>query len=280
MSSPFSRDKLFEIARTLPPGPKVLAKLSMLLQELNVGLDEVAEHIKVDSALSARIVRMSNSVVYGGRSIGAIDEAVTRVGFREVHRLVGFVTTDRLNDRDLPFYQIDAHFMREHMLFTAVAAEALADYCDIDPHQAYTAGLLRTLGMLVLDRTAEHLTGCDVYDHGKYGHFLGWEAINFGLPNTEVSAMILEDWRFPQGIIDGIREHYLTKSSDYDNRMACLINVAGLSVAEASLTLPGDRRHWELNQRNLDALGITEDVRAMASGRALYRFNKLRAVVS
>ncbi len=252
----------------------------MLLQELNVGLDEVAEHIKVDSALSARIVRMSNSVIYGGRSIGAIDEAVTRVGFREVHRLVGFVTTDRLNDRNLRFYQVDAHFMREHMLFTAVAAEALADFCDIDPHQAYTAGLLRTLGMLVLDRTAEHLTACDTYDHGKYGHYLGWEAINFGLPNTEVSAMILEDWRFPQAIIDGIREHYLTKASDYENPMACLINVAGMSVAQASLTLPGDRRHWELTQRKLDALGITEDMREMASNRAAYRFNKLRAVVA
>ena len=252
----------------------------MLLQEINVGLDEVAEHIKVDSALSARIVRMSNSVVYGGRSIGAIDEAVTRVGFREVHRLVGFVTMDRLNDRNLRFYQIDAHFMREHMLFTAIAAEALADFCDIDPHQAYTAGLLRTLGMLVLDRTAEHLTACEPYDHGKFGHFLGWEAINFGLPNTEVASMILEDWRFPQIIVDGIKEHYLTSKSDYDNKLACLLNIAGLSVAEANLTLPGDRRHWEINQRKLDALGITADVREMAASRAQYRFNKLRTVVS
>ena len=280
MSNPFSRDKLFQIARGLPPGAKVLARLSTLLEELNVGLDEVAEHIKVDSALSARIVRMSNSIVYGGHSIGAIDEAVTRVGFREVHRLVGFVTTDRLTDRNLAFYQTTAVYMREHMLFTAIAAEALADFCDIDPHQAYTAGLLRPLGMLVLDRAAEHMTACDPYDHGKFGHYLGWEAVNFGLPNTEVAVLILQDWRFPRSIVDGIRSHYLTKAADYENRMACLLNLAGLAVAEAGLTLPGDRRHWELDPRKLDALDMTEEVREMAADRARERFNRLRTVVS
>ncbi|MFA5265584.1 MAG: HDOD domain-containing protein, partial [Opitutaceae bacterium] len=93
-TSVLTREKLFEIARTLPAAPRVLASLGDLLQDANVGLDEVANLIKRDAALAARIIRMSNSIVYGGKGglrIGAIEEAVNRVGFSEVYRLVGMV---------------------------------------------------------------------------------------------------------------------------------------------------------------------------------------------
>jgi len=76
--------------------------------------------IKRDAALAARIIRISNSVVYGGGGgvrIGAIEEAVNRVGFSEVYRLVGLVTSDRLAERPLIFYGVEAEPLREHMLF-------------------------------------------------------------------------------------------------------------------------------------------------------------------
>jgi HD-like signal output (HDOD) protein len=275
-SSSFSRERLFEIARSLPAAPKVLARLGALIQDLNTGLDEIAELIKMDPALSARIVRMSNSIVYGGRSIGDIEEAVNRVGFREVHRLVGVVTTERLSDRFLRFYGLEPQRMREHMLCTAISAEALADNCNIPPHSAYIAGLLRPLGMLVLDRAAEHLTACEPYDHGKFGAYMPWEGICFGLPNTEVASMLLHDWRFPSDICDGVREHYLNHEDYLGNRMAVLLNLAGSIVAEQGLTLPGDRSFWQVDAGKLNALGITEDLRQHSLRRAEYRFTLLR----
>jgi len=279
-TSSFSRERLFEIARSLPAAPKVLERLGALIQDLNTGLDEIAELIKMDPALSARIVRMSNSVVYGGRSIGNIEEAVNRVGFREVHRLVGIVTTERLTDRFLRFYGLEPQRMREHMLCTAIAAEALADNCDIPPHAAYIAGLLRPLGMLVLDRAAEHLTACEPYEHGRFGAYMPWEGICFGLANTEVASLVLHDWRFPSDIVDGIREHYLTHEDDLGNRMAVLLNLAGSIVAEEGMTLPGDRRFWQVDAMKLGALGINEDLRRHSAMRAEYRFNLLRGSLS
>ena len=47
-----------------------------LVKDVNIGLDEVADLIKRDVALTARIIRISNSVVYGGGlRIGAIEDA-------------------------------------------------------------------------------------------------------------------------------------------------------------------------------------------------------------
>ena len=276
-SSALTRDSIFQIARTLPATPKVLAGLGELFHDINVGLDEVANLIKRDVALTARIIRISNSVVYGGSiRIGALEEALNRVGFSEVHRLVGLITSNLLADRPLVYYGVEAEPLREHMLFTALACEALADECGIDSRNAYTIGLMRTIGILVLDRVAERLPQIPPYDHARLGGYPVWEGIAFGISNSEVAAMVLNDWRFPPEIVGAVREHYLLRPEDYDNRLACLLNVAGRVVAEAGHTLPGDRRYWELSPRKLEIVGLREDQVHSAGERARTAFERLR----
>jgi HD-like signal output (HDOD) protein len=277
-SSALTRDSIFQIARTLPATPKVLAGLGELFHDINVGLDEVANLIKRDVALTARIIRISNSVVYGGSiRIGALEEALNRVGFSEVHRLVGLITSNLLADRPLIYYGVEAEPLREHMLFTALACEALADECGIDSRNAYTIGLMRTIGILVLDRVAERLPQIPTYDHARLGGYPVWEGIVFGLSNSEVAAMVLTEWRFPPEIVRAVREHYLLRPEDYDNQLACLLNVAGRVVAEAGHTLPGDRRYWELSPRKLEIVGLREDQVHNAGERARTAFERLRA---
>jgi HD-like signal output (HDOD) protein len=277
-SSALTRDSIFQIARTLPATPKVLAGLGELFHDINVGLDEVANLIKRDVALTARIIRISNSVVYGGSiRIGALEEALNRVGFSEVHRLVGLITSNLLADRPLVYYGVMAEPLREHMLFTALACEALADECGIDSRNAYTIGLMRTIGILVLDRVAERLPQIAPYDHARLGGYPVWEGIAFGLSNSEVAAMVLTEWRFPPEIVGAVREHYLLRPEDYDNRLACLLNVAGRVVAEAGHTLPGDRRYWELSPRKLEIVGLREDQVHSAGERARTAFERLRS---
>ena len=277
-SSALTRDSIFQIARTLPATPKVLAGLGELFHDINVGLDEVANLIKRDVALTARIIRISNSVVYGGSiRIGALEEALNRVGFSEVHRLVGLITSNLLADRPLVYYGVEAEPLREHMLFTALACEALADECGIDSRNAYTIGLMRTIGILVLDRVAERLPQIPPYDHARLGGYPVWEGIAFGLSNSEVAAMVLTEWRFPPEIVGAVREHYLLRPEDYDNQLACLLNVAGRVVAEAGHTLPGDRRYWELSPRKLEIVGLREDQVHSAGERARTAFERLRA---
>jgi len=88
-SSALTRDSIFQIARTLPLRPRCSRGWVNCFIDINVGLDEVAGLIKRDVALTARLIRISNSVVYGGSiRIGAIEDALNRVGFSEVHRLV------------------------------------------------------------------------------------------------------------------------------------------------------------------------------------------------
>jgi len=273
-----AREKILITATNLPAVPQVLARLGEMLQDVNTGLDQIAALLKRDAALVARIIRISNSAFYGGGGqIGAIEEAVNCVGFGEVYRLTGVATTSRLVDRGLTYYRVDAEPLREHMLYTALASEALAEKCGLDGRVAYTAGLLRALGMLVLDRVARELLPPETgYDHKHYDNYGSWEGDVFSLGNCEVAALILGEWRFPAEIIGAVREHYLLRPTDYESHLACLLNLAGWLTTQEKFGLPGERPYWNLSPRKLACLGLDEAQVRQLGVRVRNEFERLR----
>lgn len=255
---PVSREKILTTARLLPATPQVLAGLCELLQDVNSDLSRIATQIRVDPALSARVIRISNSPAYGGdRRIGSVDEAVNRVGFGEILRLVGLASVAGLVDRALPFYGIGAERMRESLLLHALASEALARRADVDPRLAYTGGLLRTLGILVLERVArDRQPAPEIFDGARYPGYLEWENVSFGLSNSEVTTTAVDEWRFSPELVNALQEHRLVRDVGYDDRLACVLNLAGSIVADAGLALPGEARAWIPTARKLSATGL------------------------
>ncbi|HEY0947285.1 MAG TPA: HDOD domain-containing protein [Opitutaceae bacterium] len=280
-STLLAREKLLETARTLPAAPQVLAALGELLQDVNADIAEVGDLIKRDAALTARVIRMGNSAVFGGGGVGSLDEAVGRVGFGEIYRIVGAAATASLADRALAFYGIEAEALRESLLFHAIASEEVAQTAGLDVRPAYTAGLLRALGMMVLDRVArERLSAAEAFDPARHTGYVMWEGISFGLSNAEVASMILSDWRFPAEVVAGVREHLLLRSSDFGSRLACVLNVAGALAAETGRALPGDRAYWALEPRRLEIVGLSADDARAAGERAQHQFERLRLALA
>jgi HD-like signal output (HDOD) protein len=273
-----AREKILTTARSLPAAPQILAQLGELLQDVNADLDQIAQLLKRDAALVARILRISNSAYFGGGGqIGGIEDAVNRVGFGEVYRLVGVATTSRLVDRALVYYGVEAESLREHMLFTALAAEALAKESGRDARSAYTAGILRPLGMLILDRVArERLTPSDAFNPKQYSGYVEWEGNLFSIGNGEVAALILEEWRFPAEIVAGVRMHYLLRDADAECPLACVLNVASWLATQGGFGLPGERSYWELALRSLSGAGLAEEVVRPVGMRVREEFERLR----
>jgi RNA polymerase sigma-70 factor, ECF subfamily len=256
-----TREKILEIARSLPPAPRVFSELDQLLRESETerGLDEIAALIKRDSALAAQLLRISNSVVFGGEQpTGSIEEAVARVGLQVIFRLVSEVAVARLTDRPLTHYGIEAEAVREHMLRSAFVCEQLALECGLDARHAYTAGLMRPLGLLVLDRVADSYEHAQDYHPAHDDDYLAWEGRIFGVASCEVAAMVLTEWSFPSGIVEGVRNQYLLRSADLTHSLACLVNLSGGVVADDGHALLGETRHWGPTPWKLDAVGLTE----------------------
>lgn len=269
-----TRDAILQHAQALPAAPQVLGGLCELLEDINTDLDQISEQIRVDPALSGRVLRMSNSAAFGGGAAAtSIDEAVSRVGFAEITRLVGVATVAGLADRALNAYGIAAERMRESLLLHALACETLAQGTAIEPRSAYAVGLLRGVGMMVLDRVARGRgERMEIFEAKRFTSYADWERAQFAVSNSEVTAMVLDEWRFPHELVVAIEQH-LAPGGDV---LANILNLGGAIVATHGLALPGDENSWALTPDKLAAAGIDEETWQGASDRAHDLFTQQR----
>lgn len=265
---------ILQHAQALPAAPQVLGGLCELLEDVNTDLDQVSEQIRIDPALSARVLRLSNSIVFGGGTkVASIDEAVTRVGFAEITRLVGAATVAGLVDRALTAYGIAAERLRESLLMHALASEALARYTPVDPRAAYAGGLLRGVGMMILDRVARgRIEATAGFDPSRFSSYTEWEKARFGITSVDVTTRLLEEWRFPAELVGAIEQHL----APTDDAMAHVLNLGGAIVATQGLGLEGEAASWALAPEKLSAAGIDEETWRDASSQTAHTFAHLR----
>lgn len=256
---PFPREKLLQIARGLPADLQVLAALGELLQDANSELDGIAALLRKDLALAARIVRISNSASYSsGTRIGSVEEAVNRVGFSEILKLIGTASAARFAEKSLDHYGVSATALRDNMLYCALAAEALARQCGVDPRTAYTAGLTRPLGMIVLDRAGRSFLKAEQrFLMGSWLTYSVWEDANFGINNDAVAALIIEEWRFPEEMAEAIRSHQLREADDFSRPLSCVLNLANGLAQRKQRALPGEALWWEISAKKLTGANLS-----------------------
>lgn len=262
-----TRETILEVARSLPPGAKVFSELGARLRDPHSELDEIATLIKRDGSIAAHVIRVSNSVIYRGEQpTGSVEEALSRVGLEEIWRFVGQLSAAQLVDRPLSHYGLSAQELRDQMLETAFVCEALAGECGLDARAAYTAGLMRPLGLLVVDRLADGYPGLAPYHPVHDKHYLAWEGRVFGIASCDVAALVLTEWSFRADIVEAVRRQYFGSSEDEAATLACLANLAGGLVADAGHALLGETAHWGVTPEKLDAVGLDEK-RFKAAGK-------------
>jgi HD-like signal output (HDOD) protein len=197
--------------RQLPPIARVLARLQRLLSDPILSLEGVADLIRLDAALTTRVIQISNSVWFGrGEPSRTIEDAVSRVGFREIYRLVAVMATDAVVASRLVVYGRDAGMMWQESVVCAYAAEMLADRLGEDFAVAYTAGLLHATGRQAIDQHLLASAGCPprLADEGFPRDFSVAEFSLLGFTQADVAAVMLSKWDFAPTIVEPIRFQY------------------------------------------------------------------------
>ncbi len=277
-ATPIPRETLLHVVKSLPASPHILVQLGHLLLDPNSDMDEVIKLLRCDTALTARIIRISNSAFYStGQRNASLEEALARVGFNEVYRLTGLAALAQLADPDLTAYGITGAQLRENSLLTALVAEALAAHTAIDPKHAYTAGLLRSIGKIALDGVMRAGSKPAVATLSPGDNLLDWETRAVGLHNGEAAATILAEWRFASHTIDGIRSHYRPLPSS--PALASLLNLAAAAADRGGHGLPGETSYWDVTPEKLSAVGVSEEEVENATRLALIQFGPLRAAL-
>jgi HD-like signal output (HDOD) protein len=210
--------------------------------------------------------------------------------------IASFAAMAQLTDQNLRLYGLKGAEIRENSLLTALIVEALAKSAGADAHEAYSAGLLRSVGKIALEglvytagllrSTNISLWGQDrkaaqkaTYDAKAGAKLAEWESEVIGITNCEAAAFILNEWRFPVAIASAIGSHYAPEPASPDPVLANLLNLAAGAADRRGFGLPGEQSYWESRPEKLAAAGIDEAQLDSASERAFARFGVLRSAV-
>jgi HD-like signal output (HDOD) protein len=271
-----SQDRLLQIANSFPATRHTLLQLGSLLRNPAVCLERIVVPLRRDPALVARLIRSANSVVYAQTEpVASVEDAVSLMGYQEVHRMVGFALLDHFSDGGLPSYGISSKQLRENSLFTALLMEELAPGAGEDPRNSYTIGLLRSIGKVALDKLggSSQVQIGEVPERIEEAGIAEWERSTYGITNTEAAGAILKAWRFPNEIVVAISDHYAP-----DGRLMPLTNLLHLAAGMAHMLghgLPGESGYWTDSEEIYQRCGLEPASANLIIDHALSSFDRL-----
>lgn len=223
-------DDFINRAKHLPPAPRILPQLMMLLGKPDIDADQVTRLITYDPALTASVLQLCNSAYIGAASpADNLQEAITRLGFRQIYQLVAAISGARALSPAQKGYGIESGELWKHSVAAAVAAQLMARDLGDDEQVAFTAALLHDIGKIVLAEALEPLNGRLMAAIEKQ-HCAAVEAekMLLGVQHDEIGGRLLARWKFPPRLVAAVWFHHQPASAKPYERLASYVYLGNL----------------------------------------------------
>ncbi len=195
-----SAENIIERLGELPSLPSVYHRVREALEDPEGSLETVARLIEVDPAITARLLRVANSPLYGlSVRVDSVSRALAIIGSVETHHLV-LATTLISVFRDIPLGAVSMRSFWEHGIACGVAARLIAHQGGRgSPEHAYLAGLLHDIGRLPMYILEPGLMSAALQAHReRQGHLHELERRYFGMTHAQIGEALLRQWRIPE----------------------------------------------------------------------------------
>ncbi|MCP4188798.1 MAG: HDOD domain-containing protein [Gammaproteobacteria bacterium] len=181
----------------LPVLPEAAIKIRQVINQADVGSKEIIQIVQTDPILSARLIKVANSPLYGTwREIKTVRDAVRRLGLETTRSLSFSLSISQLFHARSSLIKQQIQQMYDESIQVSSLAYVIARNCanHLDPEQALLAGLLHKLGVVPVLRYIDEKPGL-VSDTRSLSKSL----INLCVP---VSRMMFEHWHFDEEFLN------------------------------------------------------------------------------
>jgi HD-like signal output (HDOD) protein len=212
---------------TLPPLPEIATRLTQLLRnEKAADPRTVSLLVRNDPAIAASILRLANSASFGGlRHIEELDQAIARLGLRQVSAIVTAISHKGHFSHDDPERRVLLHRLWDHSIVCAMASKHLATLAGDDRGESFLAGLLHDVGKLMVLKALDQLEEKD--GHDAFTPDVVDELMT--LLHAQLGHDVLVSWKIPESICRIALHHHDERVEPHD---ALLIRVqAANSIA-------------------------------------------------
>jgi putative nucleotidyltransferase with HDIG domain len=224
--------KAIEQTGDLPSIPVVIADVLRLTDDPEAELDDVAELVSRDPALTAKLLRISNSAHYGMRqNVGTVKLALVVLGMQEVRNIALGVAVFDAVQTDKAGAALAGSF-HNHSFAVGAMARKLGTHAKAGLRgEDFVAGLLHDIGKMILS----HQMGEDyeaIYSQtaGHGSSLCVLEMDTFGFTHAQAAAALATKWNLPETLTDALLLHHPLEeapiSSAKDPRLVAAVRIA------------------------------------------------------
>ncbi len=228
----------FRASERLPSLPSVAVEVLALTEQPDCTIEQLAGVIQNDPALTARILKVINSPLFGvAKHITSIKQASTLLGMRKLRIMaLSFSIVHSVSPgEERGAFNYDRYWRQA--LTAAVAARLLAMHTARSlTEEAFVGGLLHNIGLV-----AGHLTAPDLFApllalQSQRGAWSVEDEVRaLGITHAELSAELLDVWGLPESLTQAVRRYRAAEAVELApaaepalSRLIC----AGVAIAE------------------------------------------------
>ena len=192
----------------LPSAPRTYVEISNALSNPHASTRTVAEIVEKDIALSARVLQLVSSGLYGlPRQVSSIGGAVAFLGVEMIKALVLSIEVSKMFpvSRAIPDFSIDT-LQRRSAAASQLAKRLLGQ--ESGPDSVLIAGMLQDVGQLIFAARAAQRFSIALSSSARSKAPLYEAEIElFGSTHAEVGAYLLGLWGLPPRIVHAVAHH-------------------------------------------------------------------------
>ena len=197
-------------SKNLPSLPQILLKLIELCNSEDSTFKDIAQVIDKDTSLSAKVVKMVNSVYYGlSKRVTSIDQSLVILGQNAIRNIAISASVNQAFSKAKDNSVFGLKVFWRHSLMCAILSKLIAEkVLYASPDEAFLTGLLHDIGKLVLwvnfpKEYADILNS----SKGQWDLVLAGEA-RHGTTHCEVGAWLIKRWKLQSFMADAVLYHH------------------------------------------------------------------------
>lgn len=200
--------------------PGIAQEILRLTGNTDFDVRRVVACVEKDPAMVAKILRIVNSSRYGlKRRVTSVRQAVTYLGQKSLRMItLSFGLVDSLT-RGRGAEVCEGYWKRA-LSMSSVCARISLTHPDIADDDAYTAGLLADIGVLILAQLYgdTYLELSSTTPHGP--ELVQAERVMCGVSHPFLGARLLEKWELPETLVEAVGDHHELKDGAFPLEVA------------------------------------------------------------
>ncbi|BBA71005.1 HDOD domain-containing protein [Geobacter sulfurreducens] len=244
--------------RTVYSLPYFYERLNEAINHPRSSIDDVARIIIDDQGLTARILKLANSPMFGFFSkVDSISKAVTIIGTQQLRDLALAASVMDVF-KDIPRELMDMVLFWRHSIACGIVARNLAIYLrESNVERFFVAGILHDVGQLVMCTAIPEKVSEVLARNRLESRFLdATERDALGFDHAALGGALLRAWKIPATINEPVAYHHEPGKAEHFSLEVSIIHLADIICQALGYGASGEGGVPLLDPAAWDRLGV------------------------